>query len=482
MTPRQYIKYFILENQDQIMVGVSFINPLSIEGRERVRQLGSLETLINDNSELIELVTRSKSQDISRDQDIPRNYLELALKRLEWYVKKRNDPNFNYRKFAFLFQEDIEKYDIISFYLLSQAIGVKFGPNSRESRLMVESQGSLIQNRLEELNSRDRVELVLKTLQELLSQETVKWIFFEHLLSSRRIQLSDLILDQGEVILDRDDFRERFGSRLNHRDPDKMYQLLIGEELQELILIRMVMQQTENYMAEVHEKARLMVEPNPLLLELADRVTEILIQPTASFGASGKGGGYSYSGPLNREALPPCVKTALEGIKSGGRNDAIVLFITPFVSYARLCPDIFKQNVTVQVSDKDPQLQVVHNEVLPLIYEAAERCVPPLFEDQPQEKININAKLGFGMHSTLKLENEGETKWYTPMSCEKIKLHLPHLCRPDEDCKKIGNPLIYYNRKNWILRQKQQESDGEQDEGSGEESKKKNQDNGWIDA
>ena len=273
------------------MVGVSFINPLSIEGRERVRQLGSLETLINDNSELIELVTRSKSQAISRDQDIPRNYLELALKRLEWYVKKRNDPNFNYRKFAFLFQEDIEKYDIISFYLLSQAIGVKFGSNSRESRLMVESQGSLIQNRLEELNSRDRVEIVLKTLQELLSQETVKWIFFEHLLSSRRIQLYDLILDQWEVILDRDDFKERFGSRLNHRDPDKMYQLLIGEELQELILIRMVMQQTENYMAEVHEKARLMVEPNPLLLELADRVTEILIQPTASLGASGKGGG-----------------------------------------------------------------------------------------------------------------------------------------------------------------------------------------------
>jgi DNA primase large subunit len=464
------------------MVGVSFINPLSMEGRERVRRLGSLESLIHDNPELMELVTHSKSQDISQDQDIPRNYLELALKRLEWYIKKRNDRDFNYRKFAFLFQEDIEKYDLISFYLLSQAIGVKFGPNSRESRLMVESQGSLIQTRLEELNSRDRTEIVSKALQELLSQETVKWTFFEDLLSSRRIQLSDLVLDQGEVIMDREDFREHFGARLQHRDPDKMYQLLIGEELQELILIRMIMQQTENYMAEVHEKARLMVEPNPLLLELADKVTEILIQPTITYGGSGRGGGYSYSGPFNREAFPPCVKTALEGIKSGGRNDAIVLFITPFVSYARLCPDIFKQNVTVQVSDKDPQLQVVHNEVLPLIYEAAERCVPPLFEDQPQEKININAKLGFGMHSTLKLENEGETKWYTPMSCEKIKLHLPHLCRPDEDCKKIGNPLSYYNRKSWILRQKQKESGANQDDkGPGEETNEENQDNGWID-
>lgn len=463
------------------MVGVSFINPLSMEGRERVRQLGSLDSLIQDNPELIELVTHSKSQDISEDQDIPRNYLEMALKRLEWYVKKRNDRDFNYRKFAFLFQEDIEKYDIISFYLLSQAIGVRFGPNSRESRLMVESQGSLIQNRLEELNSRDRTEIVLKALQELLSQETVKWTFFENLLSSRRIQLSDLVLDQGEVIMDREDFRNRFGSRLQHRDPDKMYQLLIGQELQELILIRMIMQQTENYMAEVHEKARLMVEPNPLLLELADKVTEILIQPTTSYGGSGGGGGYSYTGPLNRETFPPCVKNALEGIKSGGRNDAIVLFITPFVSYARLCPDIFKQNVTVQVSDKDPELQVVHNEVLPLIYEAAERCVPPLFEDQPQEKININAKLGFGMHSNLKLENEGETKWYTPMSCEKIKLHLPHLCRPDEDCKKIGNPLSYYNRKNWILSKERTESeDNVGKEDYNEEKEKEDQANGWI--
>lgn len=87
-----------------------------------------------------------------------------------------------------------------------------------------------------------------------------------------------------------------------------------------------------------------------------------------------------------------------------------------------------------------------------MIFGAAERCSPPLFEDQPQEKVNINAKLGFGMHSELKMEHEGETTWYTPMSCEKIKLHLPHLCRPDEVCKKIGNPLSYYNRMLWEVR------------------------------
>ena len=95
----------------------------------------------------------------------------------------------------------------------------------------------------------------------------------------------------------------------------------------------------------------------------------------------------------------------------------------------------------------DSELKVVDEEILPLIYEAAERCTPPLFEDQPQEKVNINAKLGFGMHSQIELKHEGETIWYTPMSCEKVKLHLPSLCKPDKICKSIGNPLSYYIRR-----------------------------------
>jgi len=230
-----------------------------------------------------------------------------------------------------------------------------------------------------------------------------------------------------------------------------MYELLIGDELKELIMVKMIMQETEDYIKQVHEKARIMVEPNPILLELADEVAEVLAEPMQSYGyGSGRGGsGPMKAGPLNPLAFPPCVKKALEGIKSGGRNDAIVLFMTPFVSYARLYPDVFRMNISKRISDQDPQLEVTENEVLPLIYEAAQRCVPPLFDDQPQEKVNINAKLGFGMHTSLKMEHEGETTWYTPMSCEKIKLHLPHLCRPDEVCKKIGNPLSYYNRMIW---------------------------------
>lgn len=436
------------------MVSISFLNPLSPEGKDIVRELGSFEGISQDIPELRRVVTRNPSQEIVDDDEIPSNYLELAIKRMEWYVKKKHDREFNSRRYSFLSDQVITRYDVISFYLLCQAIGVKFGPNSRETRVMVEAQGDLIQERLGKLSTAESRLIVDQALQMLLKDDTVHWTFFQDLLSTRKIRLTDLVLDRGELILDREDFIDRFAPRIKHRNPTSMYQLLIGDELKELIMVKMIMQETEDYIKQVHEKARIMVEPNPILLELADEVAEVMAESMQLYGyGSGRGGGSPMkAGPLNHLAFPPCVKKALEGIKSGGRNDAIVLFMTPFVSYARLYPDVFRMNISKRVSDQDPQLEITENEVLPLIYEAAQRCVPPLFDDQPQEKVNINAKLGFGMHSNLKMEHEGETTWYTPMSCEKIKLHLPHLCRPDATCKKIGNPLSYYNRIVWEVR------------------------------
>ncbi|MDY9923122.1 DNA primase [Methanobacterium sp.] len=450
------------------MVSISFLNPLSPEGKDIVRELGSFEGISDDIPELRRLVTRNPSQEIVDDKEIPSNYLELALKRIEWYIKKKHDREFNSRRYSFLSDYSITKYDVISFYLLCQAIGVKFGPNSRETRVMVEAQGDLIQERLGKLSVQESRLMVDQSLAMLLHDDMVHWTFFQELLSTRKIRLTELVLDNGELILNEEDFLHRFGSRIKHRNPDSMYQLLIGDELKELIMVKMIMQETEDYIKQVHEKARVMVEPNPILLELADEVAEVLAEPMQHYGyGSGRSGGPMKAGPLNPLAFPPCVKKALEGIKSGGRNDAIVLFMTPFVSYARLYPDVFRMNITKRVSDQDPQLEITENEVLPLIYEAAQRCVPPLFDDQPQEKVNINAKLGFGMHSTLKMEHEGETTWYTPMSCEKIKLHLPHLCRPDDVCKKIGNPLSYYNRRIWeVMNLDKEDSDSEDNQSS----------------
>lgn len=429
------------------MVSVAFINPLSEEGRQIARELGNLDSIREENGNLIELVVQSRFQDISLEEFVPRNYLDLAVKRLEWYVRRKNDPKFDSRQYSFLFNSEITPFDVVAFFLLCQAVGVRFGPNSRESRVMVESQGKLMEGRMEELVRSERKELVKTILNTLLTHEKIKWTFFEDLLSSRKIRLEDLVMDRGNLILNKEEFMESFSSKIKHRDPDKMYNLMIGDHIKELIMNRMIMQKTEDYIREVYEKSRREIEPNPLLLELAEKIREILSVSYASYGFGGRFDGEVKAAPLNPRAFPPCVKMVLEGMKSGGRNDAIILFLTPFISYARLYPDVFRKNVTVKVSDADPDLRAVQNEILPLIYGAAERCVPPLFEDQPQEKVNINAKLGFGMHTVLELKHEGETTWYTPMSCEKVKLHLPSLCKPDETCKKIGNPLSYYIRK-----------------------------------
>lgn len=427
------------------MVDVSFINPFSEEGRQIVREFGDLNLIYDRNGDLIDLVIHSRSQDISDDESIPHNVFELALKRIEWYIKKRNNPNFDYKKYSYLYNHKITRFDVIAFYLLTQAISVKFGPNSRESRVMVESQGKLMESRLGELLLVEKRE-VLKTISNNLLAGEVKWTMFSELLNSRKLKLIELVLHRGSIILDKEDFMDNLGYKLENRDPDKMYELLIGDQIKELIINRMIMQKTEDYIKDVYDKSRRQVEPNPLLLDLADQVSEILNQPVAGYGY-GSSSGKIEAGVLNRNAFPPCVKLVLDGMKSGGRNDAIILFLTPFVSYARLYPDVFRRNTTVRISEVDPELEAVEKEILPLIYEAAERCVPPLFEDQPQEKVNINAKMGFGMHTQIELQHEGETIWYTPMSCEKVKLHLPSLCKPDKTCKNIGNPLSYYIRK-----------------------------------
>lgn len=428
------------------MVPVAFINPFSEEGRQIVRELGNLNSIYEENGILIDLVIHSRSQDISDEESIPHDLMNLALKRLEWYMRKKNNPDFDYKKYAYLYNYQITRFDVIAFYLLSQAISVKFGPNSRESRAMVESQGKLMESRLGELPLSEKKVLINTLISNLLTGE-VKWTFFADLLSSRKIKLPDLVMDQGNIILDKEEFIESFGYKLENRDPNKMYEVLIGDHIKELIIIKMIMQKTEDYLSEVYKKSQRKVEPNPLLLDLANQISEILSEPVISYGYRGSSEEKIEASPLNPEAFPPCVKMVLDGMKSGGRNDAIILFLTPFVSYARLYPDVFRRNVTLKVSDVDPHLEVVENEIIPLIYQAAERCSPPLFEDQPQEKVNINAKMGFGMHSEIELKHEGETTWYTPMGCEKVKLHLPSLCKPDKICKKIGNPLSYYIRK-----------------------------------
>ncbi len=426
---------------------MSFINPLSDEGKQIVREDGGdLDRIFDVNDDIIDAVNSITAQEISDDSYIPKSYVDLVIKRVEWYVDKKSNPKYNHKKYAFLFYPEITKFDVIAFYIICQAVGIKYGPNSRESRAVSELQGQIIENRLEELYERDRTEIVDKIMNILIVQDRIKWTSLADLLSSKKINLQDLVLKDGNVILDREDFMEYFGDVVKLQQPERMYNVFIGNRIKELIMIKMIMQNTENYIKNVHEIAGREVEPNATLLKIAEEVADALSKEIRYYGG-GDGGGEVKASPLNVEKFPPCIRKALDGIKSGGRNEVIVLFLTPFLSYARLYPSVFRRNTTLKVSDVDADLKITQNEILPMIYDAADRCSPPLFDDQPQEKININAKLGFGMNDNLNLQHEGETTWYTPMSCEKVKLNMPNLCKPDKTCKGITNPLSYYNRK-----------------------------------
>lgn len=438
------------------MVESSFLNPFCDEALNIVRNQADLSTVFDVDSRLVDIISFSPHQNLSDESYIPENIINLALKRIKWYIERKNNKEYNSHDYAYLFVEDISFYDVIVFHLTAQAIAYKFNFNSREMRLFVQSQGQIIEDRLGSLMLSEKRELTEDILGELMVSGTVEWTFLKDIISSRKLSLTDLLIDNGEVILDRDEFIYRFEDKFEDRSVSKMYDVLVGDNVKEEVLKNLIMQKTEEYIQNIQEKSHL-IEPHPSILTLADEIEKTIDEEMTKYSTFyanvNSPGGYMEVGKLVKEAFPPCIKNTIEGVSSGGRNDAIVLFLTSFASYARLYPGIFaNEGANIKVSDIDKNLDITEREILPLIFEAADNCTPPLFEDQPQEKINIISKLGFGMHSEVSLEHEGETKWYTPMSCEKVKIHLPQLCKKDKGCKGINNPLSYYTRAKWNLK------------------------------
>lgn len=82
----------------------------------------------------------------------------------------------------------------------------------------------------------------------MIFQENINWKFLKELVASKKISLTDLVLDEGNIILDKEDFINRFGDKFKDRAPDRMYEIIIGDSIKELILTKMIMQNTENYL------------------------------------------------------------------------------------------------------------------------------------------------------------------------------------------------------------------------------------------
>ena len=436
------------------MAEISYINPLSNEGRDIIRRYGDLNQIFDEDEYLIEDVIHTNNQKISDDSIIPKSYYDLAIKRIQWAIEKKNNKNYVQSEFEYLFNENIFKQDVVIFHILCQAIAIQFNTGSRETRLFIESQGTLILERLSKIPPMGREEIIDEVLDEIKTDGALKWNSLKDIIASKKLSLTELLIDDGNIILQQDEFMSEFASKFHDRSPDRMYNILVGDSIKELILSRLIMQKTEEYIIRIKEMSE-RIEIHPAILKIAENLKEFIPEEISKYNQyyAGSGGIYGtvQAGKLNPDAFPPCIKSTVEGVSSGGRNDAIVLLLTSFASYARLYPRIFASDESVKVSDMDPDLSITENEILPLIFDAADNCSPPLFEDQPQEKINIISKLGFGMHEKVDINHEGETKWYTPMSCEKIKIHLPNLCHPDKSCKGINNPLSCYGRKKFQL-------------------------------
>ncbi|KZX14537.1 hypothetical protein [Methanobrevibacter curvatus] len=456
---------------------IGFINPLSSESQELLRENIDLENLFENNKELIDIILNIGEGIFDNDEKIPKNPAELGLKRLEWFFREKNDKQLKINEYSYLYNPQIEKYDIISFHLLAQAIGYKFNINSREVKLFLESQNRLMEERLSRISPELREELINNILSQLSDVTNLKWTDLLSLIETKKIFLEDLLIKNSKVILTEEDFREYYYEDIKNWDERRIkmvYEKIIGKQVKDEIMRQLIITNTEEYLKKIKEKLNIIDIHHSIkkLGELIEEMLNILNEKYSTvYGEILSGGlnGENLKGEkLIKDAFPPCVLSTIEGVKSGNRNDAIVLFLTSFISYSRLHPNVFKLDQHMNLSDFDPNLKITYDEILPIIYEAAENAVPPLFKDQPQEKINITSKLGFGMHNEVELNHEGETKWYTPMSCDKIKMHLSNLCHPDKICKKIGNPITYYSYKKWLLQR-----DGNSNSKNNEANKKK---------
>lgn len=440
------------------MVAISYINPLSDEGRNILRDYGDLNQLNEENDDLINIIMHTPNQIISNDDIIPKSIKELAINRIKWAIEKKYNKNFNQREYEYFLNDEIGEEDVIAFHILCQALAIQFNPLSREVKIFIESIGKIIEEKLSKITPTTRYQMIDEILRDISVDGSIKWTSLKDVIGTKKLSLIQLLLDNGEIILEKEEFLEKYGNKFDGRPADKIYDIIVGQKIKEWILSRLIMQNTEKYIKRIKEMSK-RIEIHPAILELGEELKKMIPEEISKYNTFYEGSGGIYGtvkgGKLIPKAFPPCIQNTIDGVSSGGRNDAIVLLLTSFISYARLYPGIFSRDENVKVSDIDSDLSITENEILPIIYQAADNCSPPLFDDQPQEKLNIISKLGFGLHDEINLENEGETTWYTPMSCEKIKMHLPQLCKEDSSCKGINNPLSCYGRKKYQIDKKE---------------------------
>lgn len=384
---------------------------------------------------------------------MPQEIANRAIERVRWKSGQEMVVNFN---------ADDVRSDVLSFYLACQGIAAVSYPYSRETRLLSDATKETIKYRMYDLFRRGHENFCLDTV-----QRSFKFLQLEHgdgaKLDKIEIPREDyfklrdrrLAEDGVEIVDDRvlAQYIPKYALRwadlaplLRHRRVEltKLYiingwAVITPRELWDFFA-NFVSVKAEEYVASVYERFSDVGVPSKVLVNVGERIASLLppeVELRERFARVPRG-------KLRPEFFPPCIKKALAGVGAGLRNYAITVLLTSFLSYARVSPS---GKMVSRMADFIEDVSVVRDEIAPLVSEAAERCNPPFFRDQPQEKANIYYHLGFGMTTEPRLEDSGKSKWYRTPNCRKIQIATPPLCSPDELCRTIKNPLTYYYRR-----------------------------------
>lgn len=366
------------------------------------------------------------------------------------------------REMAVQFNSEAVRADVLSFYLACQGVAAVSYPFSRETRLLSEATNRTIKYRMYDLFRRGHEDFCLETVQRsfnflqldrengvklgkleipredyfklrdkrlaedgieivddrLLAQYipkyAVRWTDLALLLKNRKVELTKLYLINGWAVI----------------SPRELWDLFAS----------FVSAKTEDYVASVYERFSDGGPPSKLLVDVGERIASLLPPEVELLGKFAR----LPAGKLKPELFPPCVRKCLVGVGAGLRNYAITVLLTSFLSYARVSPS---GKMVSRMADFISDVSIVRDDIASSIFEAADRCNPPLFKDQPQEKANVYYHLGFGMTTEPRLEDSGKSKWYRTPNCRKVQMSTPPLCDPDELCRTLKNPLTYYYRR-----------------------------------
>jgi DNA primase large subunit len=332
------------------------------------------------------------------------------------------------------------QFDTAIFYLMMQACAANFSPTSFETRTLVSASQEISRRRIKAVFMRRDANILdivghqgIEAIgpDEVPQQDLYKVMALRKFASVRsrassyssmheigfKARWTEILHTDYELI----DFYIKDGWA--YFSPNDLIDILAQKIGAEMV----------NYMVEVKAKMeRAKAQPHPFFIRIGKIVSEVAAKSHQDLIAMG--------GELKQQLFPPCIRLAEEGVGAGSRNYAITVLLTSFISHARISP----LAGDAKISDFIDDMSIVTDEILPRVYEAGSRCNPPLFDDQPIEKANILYHLGFGLMTSPRLADSGNSTWYIPPNCEKIQREVPLLCNPDGLCNRIKNPIMYY--------------------------------------